>query len=283
MNNQMLLDSLITTTQAPYLDKARAMPFLKWAGGKRSIIPNIVSVLPSTFGDYYEPFLGGGALFFTLEKKAQHSHLSDINAELMLTYRTIQEDLEPLLEVLKLHKKNHSSSYYKKIREQYANTDPIRVAARFIYLNKTCFNGLYRVNKAGKFNVPMGRYENPTICDESNLRSVNKVLQGVTLLYQSFKDVEVSKGSLIYCDPPYHGAFTDYIAGGFGDSEQKKLKDMADLWRESGAFVVLSNSDTPFVRKLYSGYCFHEVSAPRSINCKAAKRNNVTELLITSY
>lgn len=284
MNQLAMLDEIINITEPPYLPKSRALPFLKWAGGKRSIIPQISAHLPDSFKDYYEPFLGGGAVYFALESRIKHrAHLSDVNRELMLTYKVVQTDCENLIKELLAHKKKHSAEYYKKIREQHGNKDPIKLAARFIYLNKTCFNGLYRVNSSGRFNVPMGRYTNPGICDEVNLRAASAVLKTALLSFGAFNKIEPGKNDFVYCDPPYHGTFTDYAAGGFDDDKQKALKDAADSWVSDGALVMLSNSDTPFIRKIYKGYKFVEVSAPRNINCKVEGRENATELLITSY
>jgi len=268
----------------PYLTKSRALPFLKWAGGKRSIIPQISVHLPDSFKNYYEPFLGGGAVYFALESRIKHlAYLSDVNRELMLTYKVVQTDCENLIIALQAHKKKHSAEYYKKVREQHENTDPVKLAARFIYLNKTCFNGLYRVNSSGRFNVPMGKYVNPGICDEVNLRAASEVLKTTSLTFGAFNKIEPKQNDFVYCDPPYHGTFTDYSAGGFDDEKQRALRDAADGWVRNGALVMLSNSDTPFIRKLYKGYNIAEVSAPRNINCKVDGRENATELLITSY
>lgn len=284
MNNLALLDEFIAVTEAPYLPKSRALPFLKWAGGKRAIIPEISAHLPSEFNDYFEPFVGGGAVFFAIESRIKHrAYLSDVNRELMLTYKVIQKDCENLIDALKIHKKKHDAEYYKKIREQHEHTDPVKLAARFIYLNKTCFNGLYRVNSSGRFNVPIGSYKNPNICDEENLRAVSLVLKITQLTFGEFTKLNPESGDFIYCDPPYHGTFTHYSSGGFDDDRQRELKSCADQWRDLGAKVMLSNSDTPLIRKLFKGYKIHEVSAPRNINCKADGRENTTELLITSY
>ncbi len=284
MNGLALLDQMLEITEQPYLPKSRTLPFIKWAGGKRSIIPQISKRLPEKFNSYYEPFLGGGAVFFAIESRiGRVAKLSDVNRELMLTYKMVQTECENLITELEAHKKKHSPVHYKKIREQHGNKDPVKLAARFIYLNKTCFNGLYRVNSSGRFNVPIGRYTNPAICDADNLRLAAETLKKADLSFGDFSRIEPGKDDLVYCDPPYHGTFTDYIAGGFGDEQQKQLKLAADGWRNEGAHVVLSNSDTPFIRSLYKGYQISEVSAPRNINCKAEGRENAIELLITSH
>lgn len=279
------LDNIIRMTESPYFNKARALPFLKWAGGKRAIVPEIRVHMPNSFNNYYEPFVGGGAVFFAIESIIQgKAFLSDINTELMITYKVVASKVEELIKELEIHQNKHSAEYYKKVRDDSKSTDPVKVAARFIYLNKTCFNGLYRVNSGGKFNVPMGRYANPTICDAENLRKASKVLQGASLDFGNFSNITgVSNKDFIYCDPPYHQTFTDYIAGGFNDDKQKELKKFADICKGRGAYIMLSNSDTPFIRELYKDYYIYEVSAPRSINCKVEGRNNTVELLITSY
>lgn len=266
------------------LSTSRILPFLKWAGGKRSIIPQISAHLPDSFKDYYEPFLGGGAVFFALENHIKHrTHLSDANMELILTYEVVQNDCENLIDVLQYHKKKHSAEYYKKVREQHENKDLVKLAARFIYLNKTCFNGLYRVNSSGRFNVPMGRYANPGICDEENLRAVSEVLKTTSLTFGEFNKIKPGKDDFVYCDPPYHGTFTGYTASRFDDEKQEALKDAVDNWVCNGALLMLSNSDTPFIRKLYKGYNVVEVSAPRNINCKTDERKNCVELIIINY
>lgn len=277
------LNQVLAKSDVRYLERARAYPFLKWAGGKRTLVPEIVKLLPDQFGTYWEPFLGGGAVFFALDSRIRKAHLSDVNLELMLTYRMIQKEPDKVIEALNAHTKAHGKRHYKKVRDkQHDEQDPVLLAARFIYLNKTCYNGLYRVNKAGRFNVPMGRYKNPTICDEENLRRVSEVLQDVTLKAVPFGQIEPKSGDLVYCDPPYDGTFSDYTGAGFTDDDQKALRDACARWQSAGAHVIVSNSDTQLTRSLFDGdgWTLHRVSAQRNINCKGNGRGRETELLM---
>lgn len=277
------INQILGRADVQYLDRARAHPFLKWAGGKRSLISEIVKHLPPSIGAYWEPFLGGGAVFFSLDSRISEASLSDMNLELILTYKMIQKEPEKVIEALKEHAENHGKRYYKKIRDkQHDEQDPVLLAARFIYLNRTCYNGLYRVNKSGRFNVPMGSYKNPTICDEENLRAVSEVLQGVSLKAQSFDQIEPESGDLVYCDPPYDGTFSSYTGNGFTDDDQKALRDACVRWENSGAHVIVSNSDTPLIRSLFEGWKFHSIQAQRNINCKGNERGKESELLVTA-
>lgn len=282
----MTLDSILGTTQKPYLEKARARPFVKWAGGKRTLIPDIARLLPESIHTYWEPFLGGGAVFFALASRIGTAHLSDVNAELVLAYQSIKKHPEELIESLTRHAEQHSNKdYYYEVRKMTHSKCPVEVAARFIYLNKTCYNGLYRVNKQGKFNVPRGRYKNPAICDADNLRAANDVLKTARIRLQDFARIAPSSGDFIYCDPPYDGTFDGYASEGFNEVEQKRLRDQALRWEKLGANVMISNADTDLIQELYSGEPFRisEVSAPRNINCKSDKRGSANELLITTY
>ena len=191
---------------------AKAVPFVKWAGGKRSLVNVISERLPPDFSRYHEPFVGGGAVFFALESLIQSAVLADLNEELVLAYHVISSDTEPLIESLQKHATYHSKEegYYWKVREQEP-TDPIETVARFIYLNRTCYNGLYRVNKMGKFNVPKGKYKNPKIIDAENLRAVAKVLQKAQIRFgQFYRSITPQNGDFVYCDPPYDGTFAKY-------------------------------------------------------------------------
>lgn len=277
------LNQVLGQTEVEYLERARANPFLKWAGGKRTIVPEIVKHLPAQFGTYYEPFLGGGAVFFSLDCRITKAHLSDVNLELMLAYKMVQKEPDKLIAALKEHDASHGKRHYKRVRDkQHDEQDPVLLAARFIYLNRTCYNGLYRVNKSGRFNVPMGNYKKPLICDEDNLKAVSEVLQGVTLRGQPFGEIDPQNGDLVYCDPPYDGTFTDYTGAGFDDADQRELRDACAEWRDAGASVIVSNSDTPLIRSLYDGWTLHPIKAQRNINCKAGERGKETELLITA-
>ena len=273
-------NQILKHTTVEYLDRARAGPFVKWAGGKRALVPEIVKVLPE-FRDYWEPFLGGGAVFFALDSRIRKAHLSDINLELMLTYMMLFKRPEDVVKALRNHERKHNTRYYLRVRnKEHDEQDPVLVAARFIYLNKTCYNGLYRVNSRGRFNVPVGRYKKPLICDERNLMAVSKVLSQVTLKVYSFDKIKPKPGDLVYCDPPYDETFTGYTGAGFDENDQKALRDVCVQWRDSGVHVIASNSDTALVRRLYEGFTLHEVSARRYINSNSNGRGNVAELLI---
>ncbi len=264
--------------------REQAAPFLKWAGGKRTLVPDIARLLPQTFNDYWEPFVGGGAVFFALGGRSREAHLSDVNLDLMITYKVIQKDTEPLIERLERHAEMHSRAHYYAVRDQHDEQDPVAIAARFIYLNRTAYNGLFRVNKSGKFNVPMGSYDDPRICDAENLRSASIALGEATLLAGSFANRSIAPraGDVVYCDPPYDGTFTAYTGSGFGSEEQVALRDRATVWADAGAHVILSNNDTPFIRALYKAWTLREVQVARNINSNGAGRSKVSELLIVS-
>nr|VFK41081.1 MAG: DNA adenine methylase [Candidatus Kentron sp. TC] len=279
----------LDTCKSPQQGEKRASPFVKWAGGKRHLVPEIIARLPASFGAYYEPFVGGGAVFFALAGRIGEAILSDINAELIHAYRTIKEDPEALIEELESHRKAHGrEEYYYRIRDQHNASrgdsgDGPAFVARFIYLNKTCYNGLYRVNSRGKFNVPEGRYRNPVIYSRENILAVSEALGNVALYQRDFEEIDPSPGDFIYCDPPYDDTFNSYAAAGFGEAGQRRLKDCMDRWRNKGCHVLLSNSDTPLIRRLYAEYRIEEVAAPRHINSKADGRGKTTELLVMGY
>lgn len=276
---------LLQHTERPYLDQARARPFVKWAGGKRTLIPEISRRLPGSIHTYWEPFLGGGAVYFGLNSRMGSAQLSDVNAELALTYQVVRNNPEPLIDLLSEHARNHAKPYYMRIRKLSDTPSSIELAARFIYLNKTCYNGLYRVNKSGQFNVPMGSYKNPIICDAENLRAASEVLKNAVIRIGDFDKINPSGGDFVYADPPYDGTFSGYDAHGFEESDQTRLRDAAVRWHKAGAAVMVSNSDTELIRSLYgkSPFVLHEVSAPRTINSNGSGRGAVGELLITTY
>lgn len=268
-----------------------ARPWLKYAGGKTALLSEILPRLPAKIRTYYEPFVGAGAVFFALsaEKRFERAVIGDSNGELMLTYATLGTNPSSVIANLRKHVLPHNEAYYYEVRSSRPKTDAAR-AARFIYLNRTCFNGLYRVNRKGEFNVPFGSYKNPTICDEELLRSVATTLGRTTMVSTDFEKTVVvaGKGDAVYFDPPYAplsptSSFTSYTPGGFGSRDQERLRDVAKELIDRGAHVLLSNSDTPFVRELYRGRSFkiEEVSAPRRINSKGGKRGDVGELLIS--
>lgn len=259
-----------------------ARPFLKWVGGKRSILPELTARLPQQYGNYYEPFIGGGALFFSVQPK--NAYLSDINFHLVLAYRAIRDDVDKLIAALKIHAKKHDKNYYLEARQRLGRErEATKVGALLIYLNKTCYNGLYRVNKDGMFNVPIGDYDDPSIVDEENLRLVAKALQGVEIEHRPFWQTKIEDGAFYYLDPPYHKVFDGYDASRFGDDMHEKLaKFCRDIHAAHGSFMV-SNSDTPFVRKLYDGFTIEKVMASRMVSCKGHQRGKENELLIRNY
>ena len=277
----------LTEEEAP--ESGKASPFVKWAGGKRSIIDALVARLPAGFNGYWEPFVGGGALFFNLHPRLTTATLSDSNLDLAIAYNAVKRDPASLIAKLEEHARKHSEAYYYRVRNQYELQDPIDVAARFIYLNKTCYNGLYRVNKKGEFNVPMGSYTNPDIVQRENITLGSAALRKAQIEYREFDTIKPAPGDFVYCDPPYHPmnstSFTKYTKLEFGEKEQERLRDFALALHKQGVKVMLSNSDTPLVRSLYKGAVWHlaTVQAPRNVNCKPNGRGTVGELVITTY
>ena len=277
----------------------KAKPFVKWVGGKRQLLKQFrdLGLYPpegfnATKNTYFEPFVGGGAVFFDLlPKKAV---LSDLNNELVATYNVIKNNVNELIDSLKKYK--HNKEYFLKIRAQKAEgLSDIAIASRFIYLNRTCFNGMYRVNSRGEFNVPFGDNKNPLICDEVNLRKVSASLQKVTINHADYKNVlkKAKKGDFVYFDPPYYpinktSSFTAYTKDSFLDKEQIELRNTFYELHKRGCFVMLSNSDTPFINKIYSELKdrkikINKVQAGRAINSKGTGRGKITEVLVTNY
>lgn len=264
----------------------RLAPFLKWAGGKSRLLPYILKTFPRTYGRYYEPFLGGGAAFLAL--RPARASLSDTNAELINCWEVVRDHPRPLMRLLDEHV--YEEDHYYKVRALRPETlDPVERAARLIYLNKTCYNGLYRVNSRGEFNVPMGRFPClPTLYDPDNLSAISALLQAVELRRASFQDAvaPAREGDLIYFDPPYRplsktAAFTSYTEDRFTDADQGLLARLALRLRRRGCRVFVSNSDTPEVRRLFGGFRMKTLMAARSINSKAERRGKITELLIS--
>ncbi len=260
-------------------------PFLKWAGGKRQLLPALIRHVPKEFGRYFEPFVGGGALFFSL--RPRKAVLADVNERLIRTYRGVRDHVAEVIALLRDYP--HDDKFFYELREVDidARTDA-EVAAWFIYLNKTGYNGLYRVNRRNRFNVPFGRYDNPTICDHANLRACSTALAETELLVADFEvaTANAKRADFVYFDPPYvplsaTSSFTSYTCGGFGFDEQTRLCDVALGLKKRGVNVLLSNSSAGSVRDLYEkGFETTEVSAPRFVNSKASGRGAVTELVI---
>ncbi len=281
----------------PNTHPIHARPFLKWAGGKGRLLAQYERFFPhKPMRGYYEPFVGSGAVFFHLRPRELFSHyrLSDSNAELITCYRVVRDELDALLTHLAEHQARHSKAHYYDVRAwdrdpAWAETPEVKRAARLIYLNKTCYNGLWRVNSRGQFNVPMGRYRNPPILDEPRLRAASAALQGVELAVADFGDIlgRAGNGDFVYFDPPYHplsatANFTAYSGDGFGEEAQRRLARVFAALAERGAWVLLSNSDTPFVRALYGAFRIQAVQARRAINAAAHKRGAVGEVLVLS-
>jgi len=266
------------------------LPFVKWAGGKRTLLGELSSRVPTQFDRYFEPFVGGGALFFAINARITNALLSDSNLELVITYNVIRKDPDGVIPLLEEHARRHSKDYYYRIRGQHALQDPIKIAARFIYLNKTCYNGLYRVNGSGHFNVPMGRYAAPSVYDLDNIIACHRALQVVQIEYRDFETIAPQAGDFVYCDPPYHpvgetASFTKYTKADFSEEDQTRLRDFALRLHGQGIHVMVSNSDTPLIRRLYDHPVFKVaiVQAPRFVNCKPTKRGPINELVITTY
>ncbi|MHA1802934.1 MAG: DNA adenine methylase [Promethearchaeota archaeon] len=266
-------------------------PFLKWAGGKRQIISQMAPYFPRKFNRYIEPFLGGGAIFFYL--MPIKAILIDINEELINVYQVIQENVKELIRSLKKHK--NERDYYYMIRnldrnpEAFKALSPVERASRTIFLNRTCYNGLYRVNRKGEFNVPFGRYKNPNYCDEKNLWAVHEALRNVELIHGSFETcLELAKkDDFVYFDPPYapiseSANFTSYTRHDFGIEDQLKLKKVFERLDERGCKLMLSNSYTDFILKLYEDYKIIILKAKRAINSDGTKRGEINEILVVN-
>jgi len=279
-----------------------ASPFLKWAGGKSQLLSQFEKFFPEEFNNYLEPFAGGGAVFFYLYNKGRlrnKSILIDNNKELINTYKVIRNNVKQLISLLKKleksYKKRQKEFFYEvrswdRDRQRFSKRSNVEKAARAIFLNRTCYNGLYRVNKEGYFNVPHGRYKNPTICDEENLLSVSKALKKIKVIPGDFSQcLKHSKpNDFVYFDPPYHplsetAYFTNYTSEGFGKDEQKRLAEVFKKLDKRGVLVMLSNSSTPFIKTLYKNFYIDSVFAKRAISCKADRRGKIEELLITNY
>ena len=264
-------------------------PFLKWAGGKRQLIQQIDEFIPKKFNKYIEPFVGGGALlFYMLPQKAI---IIDNNEELMNCYRVIKNNVSELMKLLKEHE--NEKTYFYKIRaldrdeEKFATLSDVEKASRTIFLNRCCYNGLYRVNSKGEFNAPFGRYKNPKFCDEKNLNAVNIALQNVEIYKDTFdKCLEFAgKDDFVYFDPPYHpisstAYFTGYTKESFDREAQRKLFKTFKKLDNKGCKLMLSNSHNDFIKKLYKDYNINTIYAKRAINSKASKRGKIKELLI---
>ncbi len=269
-------------------------PVVKWVGGKRQLLDEITPLLPKRISSYCEPFLGGGAVLFSIQPSK--AIVNDLNEDLITVYRVIKDDLDALIQSLEKHE--NTSDYFYAIRDMDRDKDAyqampdVEKASRLIYLNKTCFNGLFRVNSAGEFNSPFGHYKNPNIVNEPVLRAVSKYFNASNISFYSedFADTlsRIRKGGFVYLDPPYDpvsdtASFTGYNKGGFDRSEQIRLKECCDALTKRGVKFLLSNSATAFIKDLYQGYDIRIVKAKRAINSDASKRGAIEEVLIRNY
>lgn len=273
----------------------QVQPLLKWVGGKRQLLPEILPLIPESIGTYVEPFVGGGAVLFEMQPKK--ATINDMNYELMNVYQVIKSQPEELILELTEHSLKNNSEYFYQIRaldreENFSSMDPIKKAARIIYLNKTCFNGLYRVNSSGYFNTPYGKYKNPNIINANTIRAISYYLNKnkVKLLNTDYKEAlkRLRTDSFVYFDPPYvpistSSSFTSYTEGGFTLDHQKELKLECDKLNRRGIKFLLSNSDNEFIRELYKDYTIKTVRAKRAINSNALKRGEINEVLIYNY
>ncbi|MCL4308555.1 MAG: DNA adenine methylase [Candidatus Thermoplasmatota archaeon] len=267
-----------------------ARPFLKWAGGKAQLLAQMKPFFPKDYRTYFEPFLGGGAVFFHL--RPEKAVLSDSNPELINTFTVVRDDPLGLMRALDVHfPQRTEESYFYKVRATDPSTlSSVERAARTIFLNKTCFNGLYRVNADGNFNVPWGGYRNPTLYDHENLLAASALLRGKKIVLADYQKIcsKAKVGDFAYLDPPYHplsetSQFTSYTKEDFGNREQRKLAEVYRRLDRRGVLAMLSNSATPFVRTLYDGFHIEFLKATRAINSKGTGRGPIDELLITNF
>ncbi len=270
-----------------------AAPIVKWVGGKSKLLPELIARMPKKYNRYFEPFLGGAALFLAIAPR--DAVLGDTNEELINAYRAVGRGVEQIMGVLKVHRNAHSrEKYYYEIRDLWNEgawkDDPEARAATFIYLNKTCFNGLWRVNRKGEFNVPRGDYEEPAVFDEEILQAASRAFRKADLRIGTYDQTTTSAtaGDFVYFDPPYDPVsktsnFTSYTKDTFGKEQQKLLAEHARALRKRGTQVMLSNNDTPYIRSLYEDFCIDTVQCGRSVNSKGDKRGKVNEVIITSY
>lgn len=273
-------------------------PIVKWVGGKRGILEELKEKIPQSFDKennaYYEPFVGGGALFFDLSPS--HGGINDANRELINLYKVIRDDVDTFIEELSSYP--YDKDFYYEIRgldrrEGYPGfLDPVRLAARTLYLNRTCFNGLYRVNKKGQFNTPFGRYSHPKICDDKALKNMSLYLHDNDIsissgdFSQSIKDAH--KGDLVYLDPPYvplstTSSFASYTSSGFSGADQERIKEVVDSLSKEGVYVMISNSSCEEVFDLYSEYNIDTVKVARKVNSNSKNRGKIDEVIITNY
>jgi len=266
-----------------------ASPIIKWVGGKTKLLDDLLARMPAQLGRYYEPFCGGAALFFRVAPG--RAVLADSNADLIDLYKTVKRDADGVIRRLQLHREAHDEAHYYRTRARWndhgVSWTAVERAAAFIYLNKTCFNGLWRVNRAGDFNVPIGRYTDPPICVPELLRAAHAALGRTELRCMDYREAvrDAGRGDFVYFDPPYDPVtttanFTSYTALAFGADDQRALAETARMLVGRGCRVMLSNSDTPFIRSLYKGFRIDRVKCARAINSNASRRGEVDEVIV---
>ena len=267
-------------------------PFVKWAGGKYRLADKLIPVMPDKFNPskntYIEPMAGSGGFFFKYGPK--HAYLSDINQNLITVYNVIKNNVEDLILELKIHESGHGKTYFKKMSDEFNETvkkkgDPLKIASLFIYLNRTCFNGLYRENSKGEFNVPIGSYKNPIICDKTNLLSVSKILNSVEIGCHGYDKIKPKKGDFVYFDPPYlpleKNSFTKYSKDDFKEKDHVTLKRFCNKLDKEGILFMISNSSTDLTKEIYSDFNIREIEVMRTIAGSHDKRGLVKEVVIT--
>ncbi|HGQ5361767.1 TPA: DNA adenine methylase [Streptococcus pneumoniae] len=277
------------------IKKVTLQPFTKWTGGKRQLLPVIRELMPKTYNRYFEPFVGGGALFFDLAPK--DAVINDFNAELINCYQQIKDNPQELIEILKVHQEYNSKEYYLDLRsadrdERIDMMSEVQRAARILYMLRVNFNGLYRVNSKNQFNVPYGRYKNPKIVDEELISAISVYINNNQLEIKvgDFEKaiVDVRTGDFVYFDPPYiplseTSAFTSYTHEGFSFADQVRLRDAFKRLSDTGAYVMLSNSSSALVEELYKNFNIHYVEATRTNGAKSSSRGKISEIIVTNY
>lgn len=271
-------------------------PVIKWVGGKRQLLPEISKLIPNSFSNYYEPFIGGAAVLLSIEPA--NAVINDYNKELTNLYKIIKNSPKKLISILKKHKENNSAEYYYALRNldrtpaEYKKLTPAERAARLIYLNKVCFNGLYRVNSKGEFNSPYGKYVNPSIYSEEDIMCLHNYFKtnNIQILSGDFEKAVANavEGDFVYFDPPYYpltatASFTGYSDNGFSEKDQIRLKKVCDELNKKGVKFLLSNSYCPFITELYKDYIITTVDASRAINSKGQGRGKIKEVLVRNY
>lgn len=274
----------------------QAKPIIKWAGGKARLLPTLLPMMPEDTSDYVEPFAGGLAVLFAIAP--QTAHINDNNPELVNLYEVVRDAPAALVEALGRHAKDNSESHFYDVRaldrdaETFEALSRVERAARFVYLNKTAYNGLWRVNSKGQMNAPYGRYKRPAIVNADGIRAAHEFFADRDVVFTTgdFADTlpHIKCGTFVYLDPPYDpisktAAYTGYTPGGFGREDQERLRDYCDELNERGASFMLSNADTEFINCLYHGYHIVKVKAPRAISCKSDGRKAVSEVVVTNY